>query len=291
MGRIPDAGGAFENEDAGSFIYQEAVMPDSSVTSGSAQVQSDLWGARARDWCVMEAQMRPLYETVLDRIGVGHGVELLDAGCGAGLAAQLAAGRGAVVSGLDATDELLDIARERVPNGEFVTGDLESLPYPDDTFDGVVGFNSFQYAASPRAALEQARRVARPGAPVVIATWAVPERCAAAVYRAAPGPLMPPPPPGAPGPFALSAPGALEGLATEAGLTPGDAGEVACPWTFDDLESALTAMLAAGPAIKAIRTSGEPSVRAAVTEAIEPFRQPTGGYVIGSTFRYLVTTA
>src|SRR5437588_12801352 len=98
---------------------------------------------------------------------------------------------------------------------EFVTGDLESRPYHDATCDGVVGFNSFQYAASPRAALEQARRVARPGAPVVIATWAVPERCAASVYLAALGPLMPPPPPGAPGPLALSAPGDLAGVATE----------------------------------------------------------------------------
>jgi SAM-dependent methyltransferase len=291
MGRIPDAGATSENEHAGSFTYQEAVMPSSSVTNGSAAVQGDLWGGRARDWCAMEAHMRPLYETVLERIGVGHGTELLDAGCGAGLAGQLAALRGAVVSGLDATAELLEIARERVPNGEFVIGELESLPYPDDTFDAVVGFNSFQYAASPRGALEQARRVARPGGPVVIATWALPERCAAAVYLAALGPLMPPPAPGAPGPFALSAPGALEGLATEAGLTPGGAGEVACPWSFTDLESALTAMLASGPAVQAIRTSGEAAARAAVTVAIEPFRQPSGGYVIGSTFRYLVTTA
>ena len=61
--------------------------------------------------------------------------------------------------------------------------DLESLPYRDDAFDGVVGFNSFQYATNPRRALEQARRVARAGAPVVIATWAVPERCC----RSSPG--------------------------------------------------------------------------------------------------------
>jgi hypothetical protein len=158
-------------------------MSGLSVTGGSAGVQSDLWGERAREWCAMEAQMRPLYETVLERVGVGQGTELLDAGCGAGLA---------------------------------------------------VGFNSFQYAASPRAALEQARRVARAGAPVVIATWAVPERCEAAVYIAALGALMPPPPPDAPGPFALSAPGALEGLAIEAGLAPADAGEVSCPWGFPD---------------------------------------------------------
>src|SRR4051794_29193028 len=100
-----------------------------SVVGGSAGVQSELWGARPREWCAMEAQMRPLYEAVLDRIGVGNGTELLDAGCGAGLAAQLAAQRGAVVSGIDATAALLAIAEERVPSGEFVAGDLETLPY------------------------------------------------------------------------------------------------------------------------------------------------------------------
>jgi SAM-dependent methyltransferase len=262
-----------------------------SVIGSTAQAQRDLWGARAREWCAMEVQVRPLYERALDRIGVGHGTELLDVGCGAGLAAQMAAQRGAVVSGLDATPELLSIARERVPNGEFAIGEIESLPYAEDSFDAVVGFNSFQYAASPRAALEQARWVVRPGAPVVIATWAVPERCEAAVYLAALGSLLPAPPPGAPGPFALSAPGALEDLAAEAGLAPDDAEEVSCPWHFEDLESALSAMLAAGPAIKAIRTVGEDRVRRAVAAAIAPFAQPSGGYVIGSAFRYLVTTA
>jgi hypothetical protein len=53
-----------------------------SVTEGSAGVQSELWGARPREWCVM-AQMRPLYEAVIDRMDVGSGMELLDAGCGA----------------------------------------------------------------------------------------------------------------------------------------------------------------------------------------------------------------
>ncbi len=262
-----------------------------SVISSTAEAQRDLWGARPREWCAMEAQVRPLYERVLDRIGVGHGTEVLDVGCGAGLAAQIAAQRGAVVSGLDATPGLLSIARERVPNGEFTVGELESLPYDENSFDAVIGFNSFQYAANPRTALEQARAVTRPGAPVVIATWAVPERCEAAAYLAALGQLLPAPPPGAPGPFALSAPGALEDLAIEAGLAPHDAEEVACPWHFADLESALSAMLAAGPAIKAIRTAGEDRVRRAVAAAIAPFAQPSGGYVIGSAFRYLLTTA
>ena len=263
-----------------------------ATTTGSAVTQSQLWGARARDWAdLQEHQVASLYEAVLDQLAVGQTTELLEAGCGAGLAAQLAARRGARISGLDATPELLEIARERVPHGVFMTGDLEALPYPDDSFDAITGFNSFQYATNPQHALEQARRVARPGAAIAIVTWAVPERCEAATYLASLKPLMPPAPPDAPGPFALSAPGALERLAIAAGLTPQAANEVSCPWTYPDADTALRALLSAGPAVKAIQTSGEPAVRAAIEIAITPFRNDSGGYTIGSAFRYLTATA
>ena len=72
-GQYPRCADGLRAEHAVSFIYQEAVMSGLSVTGGSAGVQSDLWGARAREWCAMEAQMRPLYETVLERVGIGHG--------------------------------------------------------------------------------------------------------------------------------------------------------------------------------------------------------------------------
>jgi hypothetical protein len=88
MGRIPDVRMDAVSEHGASFIYEEAVMSGLSVTSGSAGVQSDLWGERAREWCAMEAQMRPLYEAVLERVGVGQGTELLDAGSGSDRATQ-----------------------------------------------------------------------------------------------------------------------------------------------------------------------------------------------------------
>jgi MGT family glycosyltransferase len=271
---------------------KETAMTTAAPTTGSARVQSKLWGARARDWAeLQENQVTQLYQTVLAQLGVKEGTRLLDAGCGAGLAAQIASRRGAVVSGLDATPELLEIARERVPDAEFTTGDLEALPYPDHTFDAVAGFNSFQYATNPQIALRQARRVAKPGAPVAIVTWAVAERCEAAAYLAALKPLLPPAPPDAPGPFALSAPGALEQLATAVGLQPSAADEVACHWTYPDRATMLRALLSAGPAVKAIETSGETAVRAAIETATAPFRDQSGAYSIGSAFRYLIAIA
>jgi SAM-dependent methyltransferase len=258
--------------------------------SGTAGVQGDLWSARARDWAdVQEDTMSPLYRAVLERGAIARGARLLDAGCGSGRFAQLATQRGAVVSGLDAAPALVAIARERVPGADVRVGEIEDLPWADASFDVVTGFNALQYAANPVNALREARRVAVPGAQVFIATWGAPEACEAAGYLRALGALLPPPPPGAPAPFALSEPGALERLAVEAGLTPGDHLDVECTWYYAELDTALRGLLSAGPAVRAVRHAGEERVRRAVTEAITPFRTARGGYRIENTFRCLVT--
>jgi ubiquinone/menaquinone biosynthesis C-methylase UbiE len=62
---------------------------------------------------------------------VKAGVRFLDAGCGGGGACVLAAGLGSEVTGIDASDALLAIARKRLPQAQFVHGDLEQLPFPD----------------------------------------------------------------------------------------------------------------------------------------------------------------
>ena len=67
---------------------------------GTAQIQGRLWGARARDYAaIAEGFFRPVYEAVFTAAGVGPGTRLLDVGCGPGLAAHLAAQRGAQVAG------------------------------------------------------------------------------------------------------------------------------------------------------------------------------------------------
>jgi SAM-dependent methyltransferase len=261
-------------------------------TTGSAARQGELWGARATDWAeVQEGMVRPLFEAVLRAIKVGPETRLLDVGCGAGGAALLAASLGATIVGLDASQPLLDIARRRVPRAQFRQGDLEFLPYEPASFSAIVGFNSFQYAADPTSALREARRVARPGAPVVVATWGKPEDCQAAVTLVALKPLLPPAPPGSGGPFALSDEAVLRDFVARAGLTPTAVADVDCPWIYPDLATALRGQLSAGPMSLAIRTSGESKVRDALERAIEPFRTAAGGYRIENKFRYVIATA
>ncbi|HEY1800180.1 MAG TPA: class I SAM-dependent methyltransferase [Terriglobales bacterium] len=255
-------------------------------------VNGRLWGSAAEDWAAFqEGVCRKVYVDAFDRVKLGPGTQYLDAGCGAGMAAQIARERGAQVSGLDASESLLGIARRRVPEGDFRQGELEMLPFEDNSFDLVTGFNSFQYAANPGAALAEAKRVARPGSSVVVMTWGKPEGMEAASLVAALRPLLPAPPPGAPGPFALSEEAALRGFATAAGLEPIEVVDVDCPWMYPDLATAMRGLGSSGVAARAAENSGKAKVDEAHKKALEPFRREDGSYRIGATFRYLMARA
>lgn len=259
---------------------------------GTAREQGALWGAKPGDWAeVQEGTAAKLYEAVLESACVGTGTSLLDIGCGSGMFCRMAAALGARVSGMDASEPLLAIARERTPAGDFMAGEMEELEHADRLFDVVTGFNSFQYAASPVAALREARRVARKGGSVVIATWGKREETEAASCLAALGRLLPPAPPGAPGPFALSEDGALEGLVKKAGLLPVSLEKVDCIWRYPDEKTALRGLLSIGPAVRAVQYAGLSAVAEALTAAIKPFETSFGSYRLKNRFHYLVCVA
>lgn len=255
----------------------------------SSAINGRLWGARARDWAdIQEATAKAVYEAVLERAAVGSGMHYLDVGCGAGGAAQLAAARGANVSGIDAADALLAIARKRTPQGDFHTGDLEALPFGDGTFDVVTGFNSFQYAANPAVALGEARRVTKAEGVIVVMTWGVPDGMQAASLVGALRPLLPPPPPGAPGPFALSDEAALRAFATAAGLTPFEVFDVESPWSYPDEATAVRGLNSSGVAARAMEHTSEAAVSEAHQQALAPFRRAGGDFRIDASFRCLL---
>jgi SAM-dependent methyltransferase len=266
-------------------------MTTTNTTIGTASLQGELWGARADDWAEQELQHRPLYERVLRDLDIGEGTTLLDVGSGSGVFCRLAADAGARVTGIDAAEPLVEIARKRVPEADFRIGDLQFLPFGENAFDVVTGFNSFQYAADPVAALAEAKRVAKRGAPVFTLVWGRASRTELAAVLGALRPLLPPAPPDAPGPFALSEQGALEALLTEAGLEPVDDGYIETPFEYADEAALLRAVLASGPATLAIKTSGEDTVRRTVVEACAPFHAADGGYRIETEWRYVTARA
>jgi SAM-dependent methyltransferase len=258
---------------------------------GTAVVQGRLWGAAARDWADNEVMERPFYEAVFRGASVGPGTRLLDLGCGAGEALAMAIELGATAVGIDASEGLLTVARARASRATFHAGELEELPFDDDTFDVVTSFNAVQFAADPVVALREARRVTRPGGLVGVVVWGTEEQCETRAVLYALGRLLPPPPTGADGPFALSEQGRLEQLVSAAGLSPVSTGDVTTPLVWADLADALRVQTSSGPARLAIEVAGEERVRAALTEAFASARQPDGTYRHDNVFRYIMATA
>jgi SAM-dependent methyltransferase len=261
----------------------------STTQMGTAAVEGRLWSACADDWAaIQERQVAPAYEAALAALQVRPSTRLLDAGCGAGMFLRLAADRGADVHGLDASEGLLAHARRRVPGAQILQGELEQLPYEDASFDVVTGFNSFQYAARPAVALAEARRVVRRDGRVLLLNWAPAELCQAAGYLMALGALMPPPPPDAPGPFALSDVDALTALFAEAGLDVIAVDDVECVWRYPDQPTAIAGLMCSGPVVGVAEHAGEQAVRDATVAFLEPFRKADGGYRITNVFRYVI---
>ncbi len=258
----------------------------------SGEVQGLLWGAAATDWAeIAEPGQIPFYEAAFAAIELGGSSHLLDVGCGAGLALQLAAKAGARIAGLDASKGLLDVARQRLSDVDLRRGDIEELPWDDDTFNAVTAFNSVQYASDPQAVLAEIRRVASPGSPVAIATWGRVEQCEMRVVLAAIGGLLPPPPPGAGGPFALAAPDMLENLVAAAGLKPRTSIDVPTPYIYPDLDTAVRGQMASGPARMAIERNGPATVRDALADALTSVTLPDGSIRLDNVFKVVVATA
>ena len=124
---------------------------------------------------------------------VAPGARALDLCCGTGDIAFALARRGADVTGLDFSDQMLAVARARsprlaaespaagTPNPRFQQGDAQQLPFADGTFDIVTVGYGLRNLTSWELGLEEMRRVARPGARIVVLDFGKPPN---ALWRA-----------------------------------------------------------------------------------------------------------
>lgn len=250
-----------------------------------------MWSTDPAGWARgAESRLVALYEEVLELLAPLPGTMLLDAGCGAGLFASLAAERGAEVHGLDAAPALVEYARRRVPGAaEFVVGDIGALPFDDRGFDAVVALNSLLYASDPPQALaELARVTARSGS--VVLTWGCGREqatCAElldALRTAIPAAER------TPHQTSLTLTDAAQRSAAmaTAGLDEIECRDVEFAWTFPDLEDAVGAQLPAGPVVDIARQVGVDEVRRVLNEFFAARVRPDGSVLMNVIFRCVV---
>jgi SAM-dependent methyltransferase len=168
---------------------------------------------------------------------------------------------------------------------------MEELPWNDDTFDLVTGFNSFFFANDMVAALREAARVAKPGAPVVVQAWGAHGRCDLEAMKLVARPFLPPRPSGAPPDPDLSQPGLLRELVTSAGLSPEDEFDVT--WAFEYPNAAVLgrALVAVAGLALLAGPDHEEELKAAIVDGLAPYRRPDGSYRLSNEYRYVIARA
>lgn len=96
-------------------------------------------------------------------------MRLLDVGCGTGHYMARLAGLGYTVSGVDGSEEMLKHAKANNPGADIRRADVESLPFPDGSFDVVIAIEVLRYLPDPSKCISEMGRVLKPGG-VCIAT-------------------------------------------------------------------------------------------------------------------------
>lgn len=123
---------------------------------------------------------------VADLARVAPGARALDLCCGTGDIAFALAQRGAAVSGLDFSPQMLAVAaarqQKKLPAGsgkvELLQGDAQELPFAGRSFDIVTVGYGLRNLASWQRGLEEMQRVARPGARLIVLDFGKPANAA-----------------------------------------------------------------------------------------------------------------
>jgi SAM-dependent methyltransferase len=230
------------------------------------------WGRAVADFAtIFEPAACREYVALHHRLEVHDGDRLLDVACGSGLAIELAALRGAVCAGIDASARLVAVARDRSPEADIRVGDMHALPWDAESFDVVTSFRGV-WGTTP-AVVAEIGRVLAPGGRLGLTVWghikASPGGWALRPFQLADAPAVA----HQAAMVSLGRPGAGEALLSGAGFVDVHRVDVPFALEFADPQSYARALASTGPAHEAIRTVGEQAFHdAAVRLAAERVR-------------------
>jgi ubiquinone/menaquinone biosynthesis C-methylase UbiE len=248
------------------------------------------WRAR------IEGITAPVREWMIKALAPRPGDSVLELAAGAGdtgfEAAAIVGAHGRLIS-TDFSPAMVEVARRRgaeleLGNVRYRVMDAERVELAADSVDGVLCRFGYMLMADPAAAFAETRRVLRPGGRLALAVWGAPERNPWATIGF--GLLierghMPPPDPGAPGPFALASEQHTRALLEGAGFTAVRTEEVPVRFTFRDLDDYETfANDTGGPAALVLRGLPEDeraALRTRLGAALAPFAAAVGYEIPG----------
>jgi ubiquinone/menaquinone biosynthesis C-methylase UbiE len=139
------------------------------------------------DYPSIAAFIPPISAHLVRLVNISPDKSVLDVACGNGNTAITARRMGARVTGIDLTSELLDKAVEEemiaeIDGIEWKQGDVEDLPFEDESFDTVLSTFGHMFAPHPELAIKEILRVTKRGGSVGFATWP-PELAVGSMFR------------------------------------------------------------------------------------------------------------
>ncbi|HEY4098825.1 MAG TPA: methyltransferase domain-containing protein [Baekduia sp.] len=222
----------------------------------------------------------PVAHWMVDRLAPQPGQTILELAAGRGdvgfLAAELLHPGGTLISS-DGAEAMVEAARRRaeqlgLANVEFKPIDLEWIDAKLASVDGILCRFGFMHAVDPDAALRESRRVLRPGGRIVLAVWDGPEQnpwlsaapaAAEALGHAAPKEE------GAPGAFALSAPGRVVELLEDAGFDAPTVEPIDITFTAPTVDAWWDTVRAMSSTLRPLLDSLSPADHYRLREAVE----------------------
>jgi SAM-dependent methyltransferase len=228
----------------------------------------DEWGAAAEHWAraAEKEEVGASADAAKWMLGVADlqpGERVLEVAGGAGRVGLQAAATVGPEGGVlcsDFSEEMVRVARERferlgVANIETRALDAQDLNLDDGSFDVVLCRFGYMLMPDPPQALRESARVLRPGGRLVLAVWGEAEenRWLASILEIVMSHLnAPPPPPGAPGPFALGDPTGLRKLLEQADLAEVEVDPIRTQQVYDSPEAWWEKILSVGGPLKAV---------------------------------------
>ena len=125
--------------------------------------------SRFNEWAVtgrghsMAKEHSLFVDSIYDAWDLKSNAYLLDVGCGIGSALLEARNRGVMhLFGIDASDEMINVAKKKIPEAAFRTGLIQNLPWDDESFTHVISIECLYYLKNPKEALSEILRVLKP---------------------------------------------------------------------------------------------------------------------------------
>ena len=152
------------------------------MMASSKQQVKRVFNEHVSDWVANYSDLKP--RTVVTQICMSRrqfalemveastpqGSKVLDAGCGTGAMAEELIRRGYEVWGFDIAEAMVRYVHERFGQSRFRVGDIDHIPFPDNTFDAVVCLGVLAFLDADEPALREIWRVLKPGGRAVLAT-------------------------------------------------------------------------------------------------------------------------